>query len=83
MKNLKLTTIDEIFAGTAHFDEKYYNRNENRGFTLKPEILKIVNEEAEYLWNNGGKEIHDKLQTIPGFKHTEEFKNYMKKFNQK
>lgn len=79
MKNLKLTTVDEIFAGTAHFDEKYYDRKESGGFTLKPEIAKKVNAEAEYRWNNGGKEIYDKLQTIPDFKHTEEFKKLHEK----
>jgi len=79
MKKKKLVTVDEFFAGTTHFDEKLYDRNEDGGFTLKSEVVKIVNKETEFHWNNGGKEIHEKLQTIPGYRNSEEFKSYMKK----
>ncbi len=81
MKNQKLVSVEEFFAGTAHFDKEFYVPNSNGGFILKDDILKKLNEEAEFRWNNGEKEIYEKYQTIPGFEHTEEFKNYVRKFN--
>lgn len=62
MKNLKLPTIDELLAGTAQFDEKFYIPNKNGGFTLRDDILKKVLADAKFRWNNGGKEIYENQQ---------------------
>jgi hypothetical protein len=64
MENPKLPTIDELLAGTAQFDEKFYVSNKNGGYTLKDDILKKVLAEAEFRWNNGGKEMYENQHNV-------------------
>lgn len=80
-KDEKIVTIDEIIDGTAKLEgNDNYVKNENGGYTLRPDLLEKVNAEAKHRWENGGKEIHDKWIADPTFAETDEYKNYFKKW---
>ena len=81
VQDKKLVTVDELLAGTAHFDEAIYVKTKNGGYQLRADLLEEVNAAAQHRWENGGKEIYEKLQTIPDFDQTDEYKEYMRKFN--
>lgn len=76
-KKEKLVNADEFIAGKALFEGNgAYVKNINGGFTLRPDLLKNVNADAKYRWENGGKEIYVKYQADPGFVFTEDYIKY-------
>ncbi|MDL2228523.1 hypothetical protein LJC30_06530 [Odoribacter sp. OttesenSCG-928-L07] len=78
MKNdEKIVTIDEMFSGTAQLDE---NDAYLKQYILRPDLFEKLMSKAKHRWENGGKEIHDKLIGDPNFAETEEYRNYFKKW---
>lgn len=80
-KDEKLISVDEVIEGTAQFEgNENYVKNENGGYSLKADLLEKVNAEAKHRWENGGKEVYEKLNADPTFAETDEYKNYFKKW---
>lgn len=76
-----LVADDEFIAGTEQVKTKDNSgKYEISGYSVKPKFLKKMDAEARHRWENGGKKIYKKLQADPGFALTEDYTNYLLKW---
>jgi hypothetical protein len=80
MENKKMNneaiTVEQWLSGVTGENNPAYIKTET-GFRLRDDLCEKADAEAKYIWEHGGKEIHDKLQRIPNFDETQEYQDFM------
>ena len=73
-------SFDEWLKTAENFDKEAFTFKEDGSIILKDELWQKTIAETQFQWDNGAKEMYEKLQTIPDFYKTEEYKNYRQGF---
>ena len=72
------TSFDKLVDESVSFERSKAYFEKETGHQLRPELLLEKQKEAQYRWENGGKEIYEKLLENPNFINLEEYKGYFK-----